>query len=64
MNNRITEIVGQCTTDNTLDINLFAQRIINECAIVARNYTLKSSGLTEDFGGITNVEIEIRKLYG
>ena len=37
--------------------------VINICADEARRYTLKTSGLSEDFGGITNVEIEIRKLY-
>ena len=37
--------------------------VINICADEARRYTLKTSGLSEDFGGVTNVEIEIRKLY-
>jgi hypothetical protein len=37
--------------------------IINECAIAARNYTIKTCGLSDNFGGVTNVEIEIRKLY-
>ena len=37
--------------------------VINICADEARRYTLKTSGLSENFGGITNVEIQIRKLY-
>ena len=37
--------------------------VINICADEARRYTLKTSGISEDFGGVTNVEIEIRKLY-
>lgn len=37
--------------------------VINICADEARRYTLKTSGLSENFGGVTNVEIEIRKLY-
>lgn len=37
--------------------------VVDACADEARKYTLKTSGLSEDFGGVTNVEIEIRKLY-
>jgi hypothetical protein len=39
------------------------RKVIDICAKEARRYTLKTSGLSEDFGGVTNVEIEIRKLY-
>jgi hypothetical protein len=37
--------------------------VINICADEARRYTLKHMGVSENFGGITNVEKEIRKLY-
>ena len=39
------------------------REVIDICAEKARNYTLKTSGLSKDFSGVTNVEIEIRKLY-
>ena len=31
--------------------------------VLKSNHTLKSNGIPEDYDGITNVEIEIRKLY-
>jgi len=37
--------------------------VVDLCAVEARNYTLRTSGLSEDFSGLTNVEVEIRKLY-
>ena len=37
--------------------------VVDACAVEARNYTLRTSGLPEEFDGTTNVEIEIRKLY-
>ena len=37
--------------------------VVDACAVEARNYTLRTSGLSEEFDGTTNVEIEIRKLY-
>lgn len=37
--------------------------VVDACAEKARNHTLKSNGIPEDYDGITNVEIEIRKLY-
>ena len=37
--------------------------VVELCAEKARNYTLTTSGLSEEFDGITNVEKEIRKLY-
>ena len=37
--------------------------VVELCAVEARNYTLRTSGLSEDFSGLTNVEVEIRKLY-
>ena len=37
--------------------------VVDACAVEARNYTLRTSGLLEEFDGTTNVEIEIRKLY-
>ncbi len=37
--------------------------VVDACAVEARRYTLRTSGLSEEFDGTTNVEIEIRKLY-
>ena len=37
--------------------------VVDACAEKARNHTLKSNGIPEDYDGITNVEVEIRKLY-
>ena len=37
--------------------------VVDACAVEARNYTLRTSGLSEEFDGTTNVEVEIRKLY-
>ena len=37
--------------------------VVDACAVEARNYTLRTSGLSEEFDGTTNVEKEIRKLY-
>ena len=37
--------------------------VVDACAVEARRYTLRTSGLSEEFDGITNVEVEIRKLY-
>jgi len=37
--------------------------VVDLCAEEARRYTLRTSGLSEEFDGTTNVEIEIRKLY-
>ena len=37
--------------------------VVELCAEKARNHTLKSNGIPEDYNGYTNVEVEIRKLY-
>jgi hypothetical protein len=37
--------------------------VVELCAEKARNHTLKSNGISEDYNGYTNVEKEIRKLY-
>ena len=37
--------------------------VVDACAEKARNHTLKSNGIPEDYNGTTNVEVEIRKLY-
>ena len=37
--------------------------VVDACAEKARNHTLKSNGIPEDYNGYTNVEKEIRKLY-
>ena len=37
--------------------------VVDLCAEEARRYTFRSNGIPEDYDGITNVEIEIRKLY-
>jgi hypothetical protein len=63
---KISEILSKSKMDDMgyyLCSTQTIKDIINVCAIEARNYTLRSCGLQEDFGGVTNVEIEIRKLY-
>ena len=37
--------------------------VVDACADEARKYTFRSNGISEDYNGTTNVEIEIRKLY-
>jgi hypothetical protein len=66
MNKKLTLFKQQAGIDYNPDqegLNLFAKLIIEMCANEARNHTLRSSGIPKDYNGITNVEMEIRKLY-
>ena len=42
----------------------FARRIIEECATIARNYTLEKSGVSTDYTGIVYVENAIKDHFG
>ena len=44
-------------------LETIVKSVVDLCAEEARNYTFRSNGISEDYNGTTNVEIEIRKLY-
>jgi hypothetical protein len=41
----------------------FAQLVAEDCAKIAREYTLKNSGLSADYTGEVMIQNEILKLY-
>ena len=71
---RIEELSKQCWShyiDGTLidghlhfDYQKFAELIITEAAKVARDYTLRKSGVSEDFDGTVFVQEAIKQHFG
>lgn len=68
MNDRIKNMAPQFweMTDHGLQFNQmrFAELIVRECAKVARNKTLRSTGVSEEFTGTVYIEDEIRNHFG
>jgi len=67
MNDRIIEMAIEagfnpvnCTGSNIPLFDKFAELLIEECAKVAREHTLRKSGLNSSYDGTVLVEEEIR----
>ena len=69
MNPRIKELALEAGGShypevNTTQLIQFAESVVRECAKVARNKTLRSTGVSEEFTGTVYIEDEIRNHFG